>query len=210
MREVKVTSLEKIEATNGEVRLLANSGDLAMVFPQDLWESVLKEGSFPSGPTSREIQELKTIKRQLGEHARENSFATILEDVPLGGPLDGRSVQQFDLVLRPAGLLAVTTGYVFLPVVTPEHVARLGVSLKEDDFVEQAYLVGAVADRRTLAAGDESLKVLSVRGSRCSASRFELAPELWQVLSEKLGWKNVEPVAPGSPLNANKNYGREG
>ncbi len=210
MREVKVTSLEKIEATNGEVRLLVNSGDLAMVFPQDLWESVLKEGSFPSGPTSREVQELETIKRQLGEHARENSFATILEDVPLGGPLDGRSVQQFDLVLRPAGLLAVTTGYVFLPVVTPEHVARLGVSLKEDDFVEQAYLVGAVADRRTLAAGDEGLKVLSVRGRRCSASRFELAPELWQVLSEKLGWKNVEPVAPGGPLGADKNYGREG
>jgi hypothetical protein len=40
------------------------------------------------------------------------------------------------------------------------------------------------------------LKALSIRGKRCSSSRFELAPELWQVLSEKLGWKNVEPVAP--------------
>ncbi len=206
MREVKVTSLENIEATNGEVRLLVNSGDLAMVFPQDLWESVLKEVSFPSGPTSGEIEELWELRSRLRENTRENAFATALEDVPCGGD----SGQQFDLVLRPAGLLAVTTGYVFLPVVTPEHVARLGVSLDKDDFVEQAYLVGAVADRRTLAAGDEGLKVLSVRGRRCSASRFELAPELWQVLSEKLGWKNVEAVAPGDPLGADKNYGREG
>ena len=36
MREVRVTSLEKLEATNGEVRVLANSGDLTLVFPQ-LW-----------------------------------------------------------------------------------------------------------------------------------------------------------------------------
>lgn len=117
-----------------------------------------------SEPTPGELEELETLKQQLVEHARENSFTTILEDVPLGGPLDESSGQQFDLVLRPAGLLAVTTGYVFLPVVSPEHVARLGVSLDEDDFVEQAYLVGAVADRRALAAGDEGLKALSVRG----------------------------------------------
>ena len=209
MHEVKVVSLDKIEATNNEVRILARdaSGDLVLVFPQALWESVVQEASSPSEPAPGELEELETLRRRLQEHARENSFATILEDVPLGGPLDGSSVQQFDLVLRPAGLLAVTTGYAFLPVVSPEHVARLGVSLDEDDFVEQAYLIGAVADRRALAAGDEGLKALSVRGRRCSASRFELAPELWQVLSEKLGWNNVEPVAP---MGADKNYGKEG
>jgi hypothetical protein len=125
------------------------------------------------------------LKRRLKEYAGENSFATVLEAVPSGGR---GSDQQLDLVLRPSGMLAVTTGYVFLPVVSPEHMARLGVELDEDTFVEQAYLVGAVAEDRTLAAGDDRLKALS--------SRFELAPELWQVLSEDLGWNDVEPVAP--------------
>ncbi len=111
-------------------------------------------------------------------------------------------------MLRPAGMFAATTGYVFLPVVRPEHVTLFGAQLDEDDFVEQAYLVGAVVDRRALAAGDESLKALSIRGRACSSSRFELAPELWQVLSEKLGWNNVEPVAPGGPLGAD--HGNEG
>lgn len=214
MHEVKVIGLDNIEVTNGEVRILARdaSGDLALVFPQALWESMLKESSSPSGPTPGELEELRELRRRLGEHARENSFATVLEDVPPGGPLGEGSGQQFDLVLRPGGLLAVTTGYVFLPVVSPEHVARLGVALEEDEFVEQAYLVGAVADRQALAAGDESLKALSVRGRRCSASRFELAPELWQVLSEKLGWNNVEPVAPaGTMADADyRNYREEG
>jgi hypothetical protein len=198
MREVKVTSLEKIEATNGEIRILANSGDLAMVFPQDLWESVLKEASSPSEPTSGELEELRELRRRLREHARENAFATALENVLCGGDSD----QQFDLVLRPAGLFAVTTGYVFLPVVTPEQLARLGASLEKDNLVEQAYMIGAVADRRALAAGDEGLKALSIRGKRCSSSRFELAPELWQVVSEELGWNDVEPVAPEGPLHA--------
>lgn len=192
MREVKVTSLDRIESTNGEVRILANSGDLALVFPQALWESALEEGLPPSEPTTGELEELETLKQQLEEHARENSFATALEGVPCGGDPD----QQFDLVLRPARLFAVTIGYVFLRVVSPEHVARLGASMEEDNFVEQAYLVGAATDQQALAAGDETLKALSIRGRRCSVSRFELAPELWQVLSEKLGWNNVEPVAP--------------
>ncbi|HKZ27698.1 MAG TPA: hypothetical protein VJ086_07385 [Rubrobacteraceae bacterium] len=33
-----------------------------------------------------------------------------------------------------------------------------------------------------------------MRGRRCSSSRFELAPELWQVLAER-GWDDIEPVA---------------
>jgi hypothetical protein len=192
MREVRVTSLERFEATDGEVRILANSGDLALVFPRELWERALSETISPQEPTPEEIEELLALKQRLKEHARENSFATALEEVPCG---DSDSDYQLDLVLRPAGMLAVTTGYLFLPVVRAEHMARLRTALKEDGFVEGAYLVGAVAEEGALAAGDEGLKALSVRGRRCSSSRFELAPELWQVLAER-GWDDLKPVAP--------------
>jgi len=193
MREVKIESLEKLEVTEGEVRILANSGELVLIFPHALWENAISESSSSPEPTPKELGELQTLKRRLKEYAEENSFATVLEVVPSGGL---GSDQQLDLVLRPAGMFAVTTGYVFLPVVLPEHMARLGVSLEEETFVEQAYLVGAVAEAQALAAGDDRLKALSIRGRRCSSSRFELAPELWQVLSEDLGWRDVEPVAP--------------
>jgi hypothetical protein len=192
MREVRVTSLERFEATDGEVRILANSGDLALVFPREVWERALTETISPHEPTPEEIQELLALKQRLKEHARENSFATALEEVPCG---DSDSDYQLDLVLRPAGMLAVTTGYLFLPVVRAEHMARLRTALEEDGFVEGAYLVGAVAEEGALAAGDEGLKALSVRGRRCSSSRFELAPELWQVLAER-GWDDLKPVAP--------------
>jgi hypothetical protein len=192
MREVRVTSLERFEATDGEVRILANSGDLALVFPREVWERALTETIPSQEPTPEEIQELLALKQRLKEHARENSFATALEEVPCG---DSDSDYQLDLVLRPAGMLAVTTGYLFLPVVRAEHMARLRTALEEDGFVEGAYLVGAVAEEGALAAGDEGLKALSVRGRRCSSSRFELAPELWQVLAER-GWDDLKPVAP--------------
>jgi hypothetical protein len=192
MREVRVTSLERFEATDGEVRILANSGDLALVFPREVWERALSETISPQEPTPEEIEELLALKQRLKEHARENSFATALEEVPCG---DSDSDYQLDLVLRPAGMLAVTTGYLFLPVVRAEHMARLRTALEEDGFVEGAYLVGAVAEEGALAAGDEVLKALSVRGRRCSSSRFELAPELWQVLAER-GWDDLKPVAP--------------
>ena len=192
MREVRVTSLERFEATDGEVRILANSGDLALVFPREVWERALTETISPQEPAPEEIEELLALKQRLKEHARENSFATALEEVPCG---DSDSDYQLDLVLRPAGMLAVTTGYLFLPVVRAEHMARLRTALKEDGFVEGAYLVGAVAEEGALAAGDEGLKALSVRGRRCSSSRFELAPELWQVLAER-GWDDLKPVAP--------------
>jgi hypothetical protein len=192
MREVRVTSLERFEATDGEVRILANSGDLALVFPREVWERALTETISPHEPTPEEIQELLALKQRLKEHARENSFATALEEVPCG---DSDSDYQLDLVLRPARMLAVTTGYLFLPVVRAEHMARLRTALEEDGFVEGAYLVGAVAEEGALAAGDEGLKALSVRGRRCSSSRFELAPELWQVLAER-GWDDLKPVAP--------------
>ena len=192
MREVRVTSLERFEATDGEVRILANSGDLALVFPREVWERALTETIPSQEPTPEEIEELLALKQRLKEHARENSFATALEEVPCG---DSDSDYQLDLVLRPAGMLAVTTGYLFLPVVRAEHMARLRTALKEDGFVEGAYLIGAVAEEGVLAAGDEGLKALSVRGRRCSSSRFELAPELWQVLAER-GWDDLKPVAP--------------
>jgi hypothetical protein len=192
MREVRVTSLERFEARDGEVRILANSGDLALVFPREVWERALTETIPSQEPTPEEIEELLALKQRLKEHARENSFATALDEVPCG---DSDSDYQLDLVLRPAGMLAVTTGYLFLPVVRAEHMARLRTALEEDGFVEGAYLVGAVAEEGALAAGDEGLKALSVRGRRCSSSRFELAPELWQVLAER-GWDDLKPVAP--------------
>ena len=192
MPEMRVESLEKVEVTDSEVRILANSGDLALVFPRALWESALTEVSFSSEPTSRELEELMTLKQLLKEHAEENSFVTVLEDVPCGGKNSG---QQFDLVLRPAEIFAATTGYLFLPAVLPEQMALLRASLEEDVFVEQAYIVGALAESQAFATGDDRLKALSIRGRRCSSSRFELAPELWLVLSEKLGWRNVEPMA---------------
>jgi hypothetical protein len=199
MREVRVTSFERLEATDGEVRVFANSGNLALVFPREVWERALTEAAIPPGPTPEELEELVALKQRLKEHARENSFATVLEEVPCGGGPG----QRLDLVLRPAGMLAVTTGYLFLPVVRAEHMVGLRAAL-EDDFVEGAYLVGAVAEEGALAAGDEGLKALSVRGRRCSSSRFELAPELWQVLAQR-GWDNVEPVAP-----VGIDHGREG
>ena len=202
MRGVRVTSLQRLEATGGEVRILANSGDLARVFPREVWESALTETVSPQEPTPEELEELLALKQRLKDHhARENSFATVLEEVPCGNEGSG---QQFDLVQRPAGMLAVTIGYLFLPVVRAEHMAWLRTALEEDSFVEGAYLVGAVAEEEALAAGGEGLKALSVRGRRCSSSRFELAPELWQVLTEE-GWDNVEPVAL-----VDINHGREG
>lgn len=193
MHEVRLTSLEKIEASDGEVRILANSGDLALVFPRALWEQALAETPSPMEPSVSELQELEALKRQLKDHGGENSFSTVLEDVPCG---EGETGEQLDLVLRPAGMFAATTGYLFVPVVSPEHVFRLKESMEGETFVEGAYIIGAAAESDALTAGSEGVKVLSVRGRRCSSSRFELAPELWQVLSEKLGWNNVEPVAP--------------
>ena len=195
-REVIVTSLDGFEATDGGVRVLANSGELALVFPREIWEA-LAQAPPPLEPDAAELEELAALRRGLEEYAAEHGFATVLADVPCGGEDSG---QTFDLVLRPTGMFAATTGYAFLPVVRAEHVARLGVSLDEDTFVEQAYLVGAVAEEEALAGtlGDDSLKTLSVRGRMCSSSRFELVPELWRVLSERLGWRDVALVSPST------------
>lgn len=200
-----MTSLDGLEASADEVRVLANSGDLALVLPPPLWEALGKMAlpEAPSKPGAGELAELQEIRRGLEEHARKSGFETVLVDEPCGG--EGSGVR-FDLVLRPSGPFAATTGYAFLPVVRAEHVARYGANL--DGSIEGAYLVGAVAEEAALAAGDERLRALSVRGRRCSSSRFELTPELWRVLSGELGWRNVEPVMPAktnnSPTQRNK------
>ncbi len=194
MREVRVESLDKLETAGDGVRLVANSGELALVFRQGVWET-LGNLSLPLEPTSDELAELESLRRGLVEHARSNGFASIVGDVPCG---NGGSPERFDLVLRPSGPFALTTGYVFAPVVRQDHVARLEACLLGETFVEGVYLVGAVAEEGAFSrdGGDEGVKVLSVRGRTCSSSRFELAPELWRVLSEELGWRNVELAAP--------------
>ena len=47
-----------------------------------------------------------------------------------------------------------------------------------------------MAEDGALAAGDDALEVLPVRGRRCSAGPFEMPPELWR----ELGWRDVETV----------------
>jgi hypothetical protein len=188
MQEVRVESLEGLEMQGKELRLSANSGALSIVFPKEVWDHLLTSVSPSEEPEATELEELENLREQLKAFAGENSFATILEGVRCGDD----SGLEYDLVLRPAGLLAVTTGYHFTPVVGSDLMARIGACLAEDESVEQAYAIGAVADEESLAAYDDNLKCLSIRDRRCSTSRFEMAPELWQVISERLGWENVE------------------
>jgi hypothetical protein len=187
MQEVRVESLDGLEVRGRELRLSANAGRLRIVFPKEVWDHVLLSAETSEDPDATELEELRDLGDRLKAHAEEQGFETILEGVQVAGP-----GLEYDLVLRPAGLLAVTTGYLFAPVIGDEIMAKIRVGLAEDTLVEQAYAIGAVASEEALAAGDENLKALSIRGRRCSTSRFEMASELWQVLSEGLGWENVE------------------
>jgi hypothetical protein len=187
MQEVRVESLEKLEMSGGQMRLSANSGSLSIVLPKQVWDRILANAQAPREPDAAELEELSILKERLKSYAEDNSFGIILEGVRCGD-----SGLEYDLVLRPAGLFAVTTGYHFAPVVEPDLMARIGGCLEEDGSVEQAYVIGAVASEEVLAADDDNLKCLSIRGHRCSTSRFEMVPELWQVLSGRLGWDDVE------------------
>ncbi|MCA1688505.1 MAG: hypothetical protein LC714_07940 [Actinobacteria bacterium] len=187
MQEVRVESLEGLEMSGGRMRLSANSGSLSIVFPKKVWDHILANAQASGEPDTDELVELDLLKEQLKAYAEDNSFGTIREGVRCGD-----SGLEYDLVLKPAGLFAATTGYYFAPVVGPDLMARIGACLGEDGSVEQAYAIGAVASEEVLADDDDNLKCLSIRGRRCSTSRFEMAPELWQVLSERLGWDNVE------------------
>jgi hypothetical protein len=189
MQEVRVESLEGLERRGGRVRLSANAGSLSIVFPEEVWEQATAESLPGHGPTPEELAALDEIRARLERHAREHSFRTVLKNVRYGG--EGPALQ-YDLVLEPSGLLAATTGYLFAPVVGRDLVERVGVVLDGGGVVEQAYLIGATADDAALASGNEAVKALSVRGRRCGASRFEMPPELWQVLSGGLGWRDVE------------------
>jgi hypothetical protein len=190
MHEVRVESLEGLEALGGEMRLSANAGTLRIVFSREVWDHLITNAPASRDPAPGELAELDLLREQLAEHAREHHFNSVLEGVQCGG-----SGLEYDLVLRPAGLFAMTTGYHFAPVVGPELVGRIGASLRGDTFVEQAYAIGAVAGDEALAAGDDATRVLAVRGRRCSASRFEMPAELWQVLSGRLGWRDVDTTA---------------
>jgi len=189
MQEVRVESLEGLERRGGRVLLSANAGSLSIVFPEEVWERAMADAIPGQEPTPEELAELGEIRGLLERHARENSFRTVLKNVRYAG---GGSALQYDLVLEPSGLLAATTGYLFAPVVGRDLVERVGLALEGGGGVEQAYLIGAVTDDGALAAGNEAAKALSIRGRRCGASRFEMPPELWQVLSRGLGWRDVE------------------
>jgi hypothetical protein len=188
MQEVRVESLDGVEVRGRELLLSANSGALSIVFPKEVWDHLLTSALASEEPEAAELEELENLKVQLETFARENSFSTILGGVRCGDD----PALEYDLVLRPGGLLAMTTGYHFAPVVGLDLISQLGACLEGDDSVEQAYAIGAVADEEALAAYDDNLKCLSIRGRRCSTSRFEMAPELWHTLHERLGWENVE------------------
>ena len=189
MQEVRVESLEGLERRGGRVRLSANAGSLSIVFPEELWMRAAADGLPDQEPTPEELMELDEIRARLERYASEHSFKTVLKGAGHAG--EGPA-PEYDLVLEPSGMFAATTGYVFAPVVGRDLVERVRALLGRGGAVEQAYLIGAVADDAALAAGDEALKALSVRGRRCGASRFEMPPELWQVLSRGLGWRGVE------------------
>jgi hypothetical protein len=199
MREVRVESLDGLEKAGDELRLSANGGALSIVFPRKVWEDILHHAPGDEAPAEDELKELESIRRRLEALAEGDGFEEVLRAVPCrnGDPGAGRERVEYDLVLRPAGLFAVTTGYHFAPVVGEELAAAIGSGLRRDTRVEQAYAIGAVASEGALRLGDENLKVLAVRGRRCSTSRFEMTPELWRVLSEGLGWRNVETYTAG-------------
>ena len=188
MQEVRVESLEGLKMQGKELRLSANSGSLSIVFSKEVWDRILTNAPTSEEPETDELEELERLKEQLEAFAEDHSFATVLKGVRCDD-----SGLKYDLVLRPAGLLAVTTGYHFAPIVGRDLMARLAVCLGGDESVEQAYASGAVASEEALAAYDaDNLKCLSIRGRRCSASRFEMTPELWHTLHDRLGRENVE------------------
>jgi hypothetical protein len=173
------------------MRISANAGSLSIVFPREVWENLLANAPTSAEPTPEELQELAHLKEQLEGYANEES-CSVLRDVPCGD-----TGFAYDLVLRPAELFAMTTGYYFAPVANSGLAAGIGAGLAGDDSVEQAYVVGAVADEDAFLSGDENMRVLSVRGRSCSTSRFEMPPELWQILSGRLGWRDVHTITTG-------------
>ncbi|MBA2376525.1 MAG: hypothetical protein ACR2N0_09720 [Rubrobacteraceae bacterium] len=188
-------SLDKLESLGGEIWISANSGEgneVNIVFPKHVWDDLLSKASDSDEPTEAELGEWNSLFHRLLSFAKEHSFETILEDVPCG---DSGGLS-YDLVLRSNELYAVTSGYFFAPTIEAGTAGKLRAALERDSFVEQAYAIGAVADEGAFTFGNDDLKIVSARGRKSSASRFEMAPELWRTLSEKLGWTNVETIIP--------------
>jgi hypothetical protein len=115
MREIRVESLQKLKVTNGEVRMLPNSGELFLAFPRRLFKGALAQASATLEPA----EELMALKER-PQGARQGEFlATVLEDISDG--YEG-SEQQFDPVLRPEGMFAATSGHLFVRVVEQEQI----------------------------------------------------------------------------------------
>jgi hypothetical protein len=193
MRRIEIEGLERIERDGRSVRLRVSTatGDLELCFPPKLWEQATNDRQLVE-PSREELDELSRLRATLKAHAEEYGFNSVMEGY-------GAGEVTFDLVLRPAGFLAVTTGYIFTPVARPEAVRRARAAVREDPAVEQAYLVSVVAEEAALE--DEEVKVLCTRDRLCTASRFEMAAELWSVLSEGLGWRDTKTYI-GSRRNA--------
>lgn len=185
MQRLKVQSLQNVEMAGREVRLHLNEGELTLIFPREIWEHVTDTPYSPE-PTPEELEDLQRLKEHLFTYARENNFATVLEDYPSNNGV-------FELVLRPEGFLAVSTAYFFTPVARTGDIEWVSASLPEDPVIEQAYVVSVVADPQALEMGSDEVQVLCMRDRRCTSSRFEMASELWQVLSDKMAWENVKP-----------------
>ena len=124
MQEVRVESLDGLEMSGGQMRLSANSGSLSIVFPKEVWDHILASAPAAEEPDAVELGELAELKGQLKAFAEEHSFKTIREAVRCG-----EFAIEYDLVLRPAGLFAVTTGYHFAPVVDRDLMEKLGACL---------------------------------------------------------------------------------
>ena len=124
MHEVRVESLDGLETQEGRMRLSANAGSLSIVFPQEIWEELLANAPTSSEPMPEELEELGHLKAQLEGYADEAS-CSVLREVPCGD-----TGLAYDLVLRPAELFAMTTGYYFAPVVDEDALLSGDESLK--------------------------------------------------------------------------------
>src|SRR3712207_4076074 len=110
MQEVRVESLENLEALGGEVRLSANAGTLRIVFSKVVWDHLLANVPTLEEPAPDELAELGLLGEQLEEHAREHHFNSVLGGVQCGGSGLG-----YDPLLRPPGLFAMNARYHISP-----------------------------------------------------------------------------------------------
>ncbi|MGH3147450.1 MAG: hypothetical protein ACRDTR_16765, partial [Rubrobacter sp.] len=84
MQEVRVESLDKLEALGGCMRLSANAGSLSIVFSKEIWDQLLANASAQEEPTPEELVELDLLRDQLEAHAREHSFERVLRNLRCG------------------------------------------------------------------------------------------------------------------------------